>query len=176
MTAAAAVAPATTPAPDALIKPKGVVEIYTAAVSTSVSGTPATGPEVKWAPASMMMKAASSAEIPLDLWPNPDDEGSERDSDQVPPFDVGVSALAPPPTPTLVAMPCPETIADEARGGPSTSFVEPLPAISRLVSPETSEDSTPAPLAKPVQPTPEVNRDFASPRTLRKPAGNLKWS
>ncbi len=65
---------------------------------------------------------------------------------------------------------------DEARGGLSTSPVEPLPATSPLFSPENSEDSIPAPLAKPVQPTPEVNHDLASPRTLRKPAGNLKWS
>jgi hypothetical protein len=77
ITAAAAVAPATSPAPEALLKPNGVVEIYTASVSTSVSGTPITGPEVEWAPASMEVKAVSSAEIPLDLWPSPGDEGSE---------------------------------------------------------------------------------------------------
>ncbi len=38
-------------------------------------------------------KAVFSAEIPLDLWPSPNDEGSEWDSDHVPPFGVGVTAL-----------------------------------------------------------------------------------
>ena len=176
ITAAAAVAPATSPAPEALLKPNGVVEIYTASVSTSVSGTPITGPDVEWAPASMEVKAVSSAEIPLDLWPSPDDKGSEWDPDQVAPFDVGVSALVAPPTPTQVALPSPEKTVDEARGGPSTSSVEPLPATSPLFSPKKSKDSTPAPLAKDVQTTPEVNHDLASSRALRKPARNLKWS
>ncbi len=91
-------------------------------------------------------------------------------------FDVLVSALVPPPTPTQVALPSPEKVADEARGGPSTSPLEPLPAPSPLFSPNKLEDSAPAPLAKPVQPNPEVNSDLASRRTLCKSAGNLKWS
>jgi hypothetical protein len=74
ITAAAAVALATSPAPDAFIKPNEVVEIYTAAISISVSGTPVTRPQVERAPASMEVKAVSSAEIPLDLWPSPDDD------------------------------------------------------------------------------------------------------
>jgi len=65
---------------------------------------------------------------------------------------------------------------DEARGRPSTSSVEPLPATSPLFYPEKSKDSTPAPLAKDVQTTQEVNHDLASSRALRKPARNLKWS